>query len=177
VRAETRDTLLAVGGLAILAVGGIALIAHATSKSTPQGGAPPAPTPTPTPGGGGNNVKPSVDPWGDLKTQIQLLQLAANNLRADAFVNHPLVWPIWDPDSNAVANDALNMLTRPDGTPTKPPASLAALTQLDADATKLFQDAAVVATAITVPATTKMLVAAVATATLGVTRAAFTAGV
>jgi hypothetical protein len=104
------------------------------------------------------------------------LNLAANNLRADVGVNVPSAWSVYN-DAYDVANDAANMVETPNGTPTKPPASQAALSQLDTDASKLFNDAAAAGVSVLVPASTKMLVAAVAAAALGVTRAAFTAGV
>src|SRR5579862_7547977 len=104
-RESTRD-LIAVGGVAALALVAVALVAHATSASTPPasggsggssgGGTAPS---------GGNNLKPKVDPWADLKTQTQLLNLAANNLRADIGVNIPSVWSVYN-DSFDVANDA-----------------------------------------------------------------------
>jgi hypothetical protein len=159
---------VAVAGAAV----GALILASGSKPSAPSGGV----TPAPGGGNGGSGVKPSSDPWGDLKTQIQILDLSANNLRADTFVNHPTVWAVWV-DAGAVMDDANNLMTNPAGQPLKPPASAAGLATLNTDVTKLFQDSAAASTAALVPASTKVLVAAVAAATLGVSRAASTAGV
>jgi hypothetical protein len=168
-RAETRDKWIAAGA----ALGGLGLIialvvALNRSKQAPASSG----------GSSGLVPKGNRDPWGDLKTSIGLLELAASNLRADAFVNHPTVWQCWlDAVGNAgVDSAARNLMSAPDGTPLNPPALQAGLTELDAAMTKLFQDTAAASVATLVPASTKALVAALASATLNVSRAAFSAG-